>query len=101
MKISTIPTSKTPRSTCDSSCSAFAAHTYADHAHQTRASTSIPRPKPGHDKSRERSVVTWVKANTNTRSHNSSTGVVRRSSTPRLSLRPAVSSAQGTGLRRA
>ena len=34
--------------------------------------------------------MTWVTANTNTRSHNSSTGLVCRSSTPRLSPRSLI-----------
>jgi hypothetical protein len=58
MKMNTIPSSETPRNTRDCSCSAFAAQTKADHAHHTSASTSIPWPKPGHDKSRESNVVT-------------------------------------------
>ena len=40
----------------------------------------MARPNPAHVRSRESSVVTCVIANTNTRSHSSSTGVVRRSS---------------------
>ena len=59
---------------------AFAAHTNADHAHHTSASTSIERPRPAHVRSLASSVVTWVTAKTNTRSHSSSTGLVRRSS---------------------
>jgi hypothetical protein len=79
MKIGTIATSRTARRVGASSDSALAAHTYADHAHHISASTSIERASAVHVRSADRSVVTWVTANTNTRSHSSSTGVVRRS----------------------
>ncbi len=59
---------------------ALLAHTKADHAHQMRARTSIARASPAQVRSLASSVVTWVTANTNTRSHSSSTGLVRRSS---------------------
>ena len=59
---------------------AFAAQTKADHAHHTSARTSIERPSPAHVRSLASSSVTWVTAKTNTRSHSSSTGLVRRSS---------------------
>ena len=56
---------------------ALAAHTNADQAHHTSASTSIERPNPAQLRSRDSKEETWVIANTNTRSQSSSTGVVR------------------------
>src|SRR5437764_3479578 len=71
--------SKTPRSTAASGSWALVAHTNADHAHHTSARTSIERPKPVQDRLDPSRVVTWVTANTNTRSHRSSTAPVERS----------------------
>src|SRR3954453_3075540 len=88
MKINTIAASSTARRVASSSPSALAAQTKADQAHQTRARTIIDRPRPAHVRSRDRSAATWVTAKTNTRSHSSSTGVVRRSLTPG-SIEPA------------
>ena len=79
-KMNTVATSSVGRTTGESAGLAFTTHTKADHAHHISASTSIARPKPAQLCSRESSVVTWVTANTNTRSQNSSTGLVRRSS---------------------
>ncbi len=79
MKMSTVESSSTTRSTGESPASALAAHTNADHAHHTSASTSIASPNRVHPTSSNSSVVTCVIANTNTRSHRSSTGELRRS----------------------
>ena len=79
MKIATDEINRPARSVGESASCAFAAHTNADHAHHTSARTSIARPNPRQVWSRHRSVVTCVIANTNTRSHSSSTGLVRRS----------------------
>src|SRR5881275_3063211 len=75
-----LASSKLGRSVGELIAWALAAHTNADQDHHTSAKTSIERPKPAQVKSRESNVVTWVTANTNTRSQRSSTGVVRRSS---------------------
>ena len=56
MKIRTMPTSRTPRSTRDSSSSAFAAHTKADQAHHTgRAAACRGRSRPTTGRARETS----------------------------------------------
>jgi hypothetical protein len=70
------------------SSSAFAAHTNADHVHQTSAGTIIPCAKPVPLRSFAISVVTCVTAKTNTRSHSSSTG---SSCAPSRSDHPGVS----------
>ena len=80
MKMKTVASSRHSRRLGAVVGCAFAAQTNADHAHQISASASIERPKPDQVKSRESSEVTCVTANTNTRSHNSSSGLVRRSS---------------------
>src|SRR5205823_6530161 len=67
----------TARTGGSSGSCAFVAQTKADHAHHTSASTSIARPNPAQVRSWYSSVETWVMAKTNTRSQNSSTGVVR------------------------
>ena len=74
-----MPTSRHARSIRDCSSCALAAHTNADHAHHTRARTSIASPNRAQLVSCASSVVTWVTAKTKTRSHSNSTGVVRRS----------------------
>lgn len=80
MKIEMLAARRQNRRIGEPAVCALAAQTHADHAHHTSASTSIDRPKPAQVRSRHRSVVTWVIANTNTRSHRSSTGALRRSS---------------------
>ena len=87
MKIATDEISRQARSVGESATCAFAAHTYADHAHHTSASTSIARPNPRQVRSRHSSVVTWVIANTNTRSQSSSTGAWSRRSSSTAVLR--------------
>src|SRR3979490_2741657 len=79
MKMRTIASRSASRSVGAAVSCAFAAHTNADHAHQTRARTSIERPKPAHVRSWASSAVTCVTAKTKTRSQRSSTGLVRRS----------------------
>jgi hypothetical protein len=88
MKIRTIPSSRTPRRTRDRSCSAFAAHTKADHAHHTSADASRGRNRAGV-RSREEASRPGSRQHEH-QVHNSSTGLVRRSSTPRLSLGESV-----------
>src|SRR5437763_1875500 len=83
MKMNAVAASKQRRSDLESAACAFAAHTKADQAHHTSARISIARPKPAQLNWRESSVVTWAIANTNTKSHSSSTGLVRRSLTCR------------------
>ena len=51
MKMRTIARRSAIRSTGEAVSCAFAAHTNADHAHHTSASTSIERPKPAHERS--------------------------------------------------
>ena len=80
MKISSVAAKRTALSVADSVSWALAAQTKADHAHQTSARTSIALPNPAHERSWASSVVTCVTAKTKTRSHRSSTGLVRRSS---------------------
>src|SRR5579859_5042095 len=82
MKMKAVAVRSASRSVRASSASALTAQTKADHAHHTKARASIARPNPAHLWWPESSVVTWVTANTNTRSHRSSIGDVRRSATP-------------------
>src|SRR5947209_11793548 len=79
MKMNAVASSRAIRSDAESLSWAFAAHTNADHAHHTSARISIARPNPAQLRWRESSVVTWVIANTNTKSNSSSIGRVRRS----------------------
>ena len=79
MKVRIMPANSTSRTGRLLGSCTFVTQTNADHAHHTRASTSSPRPSPPHERSWYSSSVTCVTANTNTRSHSSSTGVVRRS----------------------
>src|ERR1700733_440064 len=95
MKIAIEDTSRQARSVGEPATCAFAAHTNADHAHHTSASTSIARPNPRQVRSRHSSVVTCVIANTNTRSHSSSTGLDRRSSAVSGGVSYAISSTRG------
>ena len=78
-KMRTIASSSDPRRTGESLSCALAAHTNADHAHHTSASTSIERPNPAQVSECASSAVTCVTAKTKTRSQRSSTGLVRRS----------------------
>src|SRR5690348_2465458 len=77
MKITAVENSRQTRTVPDAAVCAFAAHTNADQAHHTSASTSIERANHPQVRSRDSSEETSVTANTNTRSHSSSTGVVR------------------------
>src|SRR5690242_12246373 len=77
MKITAVEMSRQTRTVPDVAVWAFAAHTNADQAHQTSASTSIERANQPHVRSCDSSDETSVTAKTKTRSHSSSTGVVR------------------------
>src|SRR3954453_6976190 len=85
--------------TCDALGSwAFVTHTNADHAHHTSARTSMALPNPAHVRSCASRVDTWVTAKTNTRSQNSSTEDVRRSTAAGASTdmdAEAIKSSQG------
>jgi hypothetical protein len=62
-----------------SEASVSVSHAYPPQAHQIAASTSIPWPSPSQVGFSDISPVTWVNANTNTRSKKSSSGVTRGS----------------------
>ena len=67
-----IPARKSSFVTWLSMSIAFVIQVKPDHAHQTSASTSAARAKPAALVFERRSSVTWVIANTNTRSKKSS-----------------------------
>src|SRR4051812_38639373 len=75
MKMEIIEISRAARSASPSGSAALAAHTNADHAHQISASTSSPRPAPRQLSSCVISAVTWVTANTKTRSRGARPGL--------------------------
>src|SRR5690242_20327187 len=77
MKITAVEISRQARTVPDVAVWALAAHTNADQAHHTSASTSIDRANHPQVRSCDINDETSVTANTNTRSQSSSTGVVR------------------------
>src|SRR3954447_2222088 len=75
--IAAITTNIASRTRPSSGLSVFVSHAYAAHAHQSAASTTRPRTSPPQVGSFESRLVTWVIANTKTRSKKSSSGVTR------------------------
>src|SRR4051794_30587728 len=81
MSMAAIAANITMRTPPSSGSTVLVSHAYADHAHHSTLSSRPPRSTPPHVGSLCSRVVTSVKANTKTRSKNSSSGTtVSRSS---------------------
>ena len=78
--IAPMAASSTKRASPSSASVVVPIHTYATHAHHSTVSTAMPRSSPSQVGSAAINAVTWVSANTKTRSKNSSSAVTRRCS---------------------
>ena len=77
MSIAAIAESRITRTTPSSVCAVLPSHAYADHANHSTARIARPSTSRDQEGCAATNPVTWVIANTNTRSKNSSSGVTR------------------------
>ena len=84
--IAAIATSTAASTASSPASKVFVSQAYDAHAHQSAARISSPCASPAHVGSSENTVVTCVNAKTKTRSKNSSSGVIRCSSSRACSL---------------